>query len=64
MLATKKWRIMNFKKFVVKIALAIILMTIKFEGFDFDTILIDEKVLLNILIYNILYKALIGLKNN
>ena len=34
----------------------------KFEDFDIDNILIDEKSYENILIYNILYKALIGSK--
>ena len=34
---------------------------IKIEGFDFD-ILIDEKSYKNILVYNILYKTLIGVK--
>ena len=33
---------------------------IKFEDFDFDNILIDEKSRENIFIYDILYKTLIG----
>ena len=35
---------------------------IKFEDFDFDNILIDEKSYENTLIYNILYKTLIDAK--
>ena len=35
---------------------------IKFEDFDFDNILIDEKSQENILIYDISYKTLIGFK--
>ena len=42
---------MNFKKFVFKIV-------IKFEDFDFDNILIDEKSYENILIYDIWYRTL------
>ena len=53
----QKWKIMNLKKFVLKIV--IILMTIKLEDFDLDNILIDEKPLTNILIYDISYKTLI-----
>ena len=34
----------------------------KFEDFDFDNILIDEKSHANILIYEISYKTLIGRK--
>ena len=34
---------------------------IKFEAFDFDNILVDEKLYENILINNILYRTLIGL---
>ena len=34
---------MNSEKFVLKIVLVIISMTIKFDDFDFDNILIDEK---------------------
>ena len=32
------------------------------EDFDFDNILLDEKSIGNILIYNVLYKTLIGHK--
>ena len=35
---------------------------IKFENFNFDNTLIDEKSHKNILIYNISYKTLIGMK--
>ena len=35
---------------------------IKFEDFDFDNILIDEKSHKNIQVYDISYKTLIGLK--
>ena len=56
-----KWKIMNLKKFVLKIVRVIISMTIKLEDFDFD-ILIDEKSHENILIYNISYKTLIDPK--
>ena len=31
-----KWKIMNFKKFVLKIVCVIISMTIKLEVFEFD----------------------------
>ena len=34
----------------------------KVEGFDLDSILIDEKSFENILVYNILYKSLIDSK--
>ena len=34
---------------------------IKFEAFDFDNILVDEKLYENILINNVLYRTLIGL---
>ena len=36
---------------------------IKFEDFDLDNILIDEKSYQNILVYNILNKTLIGAKH-
>ena len=35
---------------------------IKIEKFDFDDILLDEKSYENILIYDVLYKKLIGVK--
>ena len=35
---------------------------IKYEDFDFDSILLDEKSYENILIYDISYKSLIGSK--
>ena len=35
---------------------------IKVEDFDFDNILLDEESYKNILIYDILYKTLIGVK--
>ena len=38
-------------------------MTIKLEDFDLDNILIDEKPLKNILIYDISYKTLIDPKS-
>ena len=50
------------RKFILKIVPVIISMTIKLEDIDFDNILIDEKSLKNILIYDISYKTLIGLK--
>ena len=54
---------MNFKKFVLELCMLFYFSdTIKFEDFDFDNILINEKVYKNILIYNILYRALIGPK--
>ena len=34
----------------------------KFDGFDFDNILLDEKSYENILIYDVLYKTLIDTK--
>ena len=48
---TIKWKIMNFKKFVLKI-----------DDFDLENILIDEKSYENILIYDISYKTLIDPK--
>ena len=54
---------MNFKKFVLELCMLFYFSDIiKFEDFDFDNILINEKVYKNILIYNILYIALIGPK--
>ena len=53
---------MNFKKFTRKITHVIILMIIKLEDFDFDNIWINEKSNENILIYDISYKTLIGVK--
>ena len=54
---------MNFKKFVLELCMLFYFSDIiKFEDFDFDNILINEKVYKNILIYNILYRALIGPK--
>ena len=54
---------MNFKKFVFELCMLFYFSDIiKFEDFDFDNILINEKVYKNILIYNILYRALIGPK--
>ena len=47
---------MNFKKVILNIVRAIILMTIKIEDFEFDEILLDEKPLENNLIYDISYK--------
>ena len=52
---------MNLKELVLKIAGVIISMPIKFENFEFD-ILIDEKFKENILVYDILYRTLIGTK--
>ena len=46
------------KKFVLKFVCVIILMTIKFEDFDLDNILLDEKQYEDILIYDISYKTL------
>ena len=54
---------MNFKKFVLELCMLFYFSDIiKFEDFDFDNILINEKVYKNILIYNIFYRALIGPK--
>ena len=54
---------MNFKKFVLELCMLFCFSDIiKFEDFDFDNILINEKGYKNILIYNILYRALIGPK--
>ena len=54
---------MNFKKFVFELCMLFYFSDIiKCEDFDFDNILINEKVYKNILIYNILYRALIGPK--
>ena len=35
---------------------------IKFEDFDLDNIIIDEESYENILVYNVSYKTLIGVK--
>ena len=48
------------KKFILNFARVIISMTIRFEDFDFDNILIVEKSNGNVLIYNISYRTLIG----
>ena len=48
------------KKFILNFARVIISITIRFEDFDFDNILIDEKSYENVLIYNISYRTLIG----
>ena len=50
---------MSFKKFVLKIVCYYFDDIIKFEDFNFDNILIDEKLHENILIYDISYKTLI-----
>ena len=52
---------MNFKKFILKIICYYFNDIIK-SDFDIDKISIDEKSHKNILIYNILYKTLIGPK--
>ena len=54
-----KWKIMNLKKFILKIARVIILI-IKLEDYDIDNILIDEESHENILLYDNIYKTLIG----
>ena len=60
-------QITNFKKFIIN--KCVLRMDsnyfddiIKFEDFDLDNILIDEKSYKNILIYSISYKTLIGAK--
>ena len=53
---------MNLKKFVLKIVRIFISRTIKFEDFNFDNTIIDEKSYENVLIYNISCKTLIGVK--
>ena len=59
-----KWKIMNFKKFVLKFATSYYYFDdiIKLEDFDIDNILIDEKSHENILIYSISFKTLIDPK--
>ena len=57
-----KWKILNFKKFVLKILCIIISIAIKLEDFEIDNILKDEKSHEIILVYDISYKALIGSK--
>ena len=52
----------NLKKLLLKIARVIILMRTKFDDFDTNNILIDEKSNENILVHNISYKTLIGSK--
>ena len=54
---------MNFKKFVLKIVRVIISVTwLNWKVFDFDNVLIDEKLHENILICDISYNTLIGLR--
>ena len=55
-----KWKIINLKKFVLKIVRVIISMTIKLEDFDLDNILIYGKSYDKILIYSISNKTLIS----
>ena len=58
-----KWKLMNLKKFELKIVSCYYFDDIiKVEDIDFDNILIDEKSHENILIYDISYKILIGAK--
>ena len=53
----------EFKKVCIKICTCYYFDdTIELEDFDLDNILIDEKLYQNILIYDISYKTLIGLK--
>ena len=61
-LSIQKWKIMNFKKFILKILLVIIPMIIELEDFDFDNVLIGEESHKNILIYYISNKTSIDLK--
>ena len=53
---------MNLKTFVLETVRVIISMAIKFEEFDFDNVLIDEKSYENILIYDILHRTMIAAK--
>ena len=53
---------MIFKKFVLKMVYVFFDDIIKLEDFDFDNIFLDEKSNKNILVYEISYKAFIGLK--
>ena len=50
----------NYTKLIFKIVYVIIWMTIKFEDFDLNNTLVDEKLHENVLVYNISYKTLIG----
>ena len=50
-------------KFVLKVVRVIISITINLEDFDLDNISIDQKSNDSILIYDILYKTLIGSKS-
>ena len=52
----------ELNKMILEIAQVIISITTKIEGFDFDNILIDVSSHKNALIYNILFKTLIGAK--
>ena len=49
-LTRRKWKIITFKKFVLRIVSVIILITNKFENFGFGNFLIDENSYKNILI--------------
>ena len=54
---------MNFKQFLLKILHATLFDDIiQIEGFDFNNILLDKKSYKNILIYDVTYKTLIGIK--
>ena len=53
---------MNFKKFVLKSYVLSFQKIIKLEDFDFNNILLVEKLHENILIYDISYKTLINSK--
>ena len=54
---------MNFKQFLLKILHATLFDDIiQIEGFDFKNILSDKKSYKNILIYDVTYKTLIGIK--
>ena len=46
----------NYTKLIFKIVYVIIWMTIKFEDFDLNNTLVDEKLHENVLVYNISYK--------
>ena len=52
----------NSKKLILKLVYVIVSVTIKFEDFDIDNILIDKKSYKDFLVYNISYKPLIVAK--
>ena len=63
-LTIQKWRKLKIKKVIIKNGTRYYFdEIIKFEDFDSDNIILDEKSNENILIYDVSYKNLIGTKS-